>query len=188
MSHASILYQISDVAAGVNYLHQSGVIHGDLKPPNILVDADGRAAVGDFGLSSIRDGLGLDGSSLSSGVPRNGTIRYLAPESFNPDLKAHKTPASDVFAFGLICYFVLSGKHPFQEIGSNDKVLVKIARGDRPPFPTDAASIARGLTPPLWRFMQDCWEHDPQYRPNATEIVERLSHQKRTVQKVTVGG
>ncbi|KAJ6516350.1 kinase-like domain-containing protein, partial [Mycena sanguinolenta] len=77
-----------DVARGLEYLHSQDVVHGDLKPVNILVTPSGGACISDFGLSTIVDELSLK-MSFSSRSGRAGTVRYQAPELLKNECPTH---------------------------------------------------------------------------------------------------
>lgn len=83
------------------YLHRRGVVHRDLKPSNVMVTIDGSVKVLDFGLA------GESGSQDEAG----GTLLYMAPEVLRG---AAITPASDLYAVGVMLYEALTGRHPFR--------------------------------------------------------------------------
>lgn len=101
---------MAQIAEAVAYAHQRGVLHRDLKPGNILFDADGRACVADFGLAKLdsQSAAGLTHSRAMLGTPH-----YLAPE-LAAKFGASATVATDVYALGAILYEMLSGRPPFQ--------------------------------------------------------------------------
>lgn len=87
------------------------MIHGDLKGANILVNDSGRACLADFGISCVSDAHGMETASLSSASRQGGTVRYQAPELFDPEFESPRSKASDVYAFALVCYEVTSYGH-----------------------------------------------------------------------------
>lgn len=89
----------------MEYLHKNGVVHGDLKPINILVAEPEQALLTDFGFSYVTDDHGLQNQNLSSVHAPGGTWMYEAPERLE-DPKSRRTRASDVFSFGMVCYEV----------------------------------------------------------------------------------
>ena len=100
-SGAVALRIIRDTAAGLAYAHEKRLIHRDVKPENILVYADGRAALADFGSSRFSKGV-------SRVYTEAGTLGYMAPEQAYGRVRF----ASDVFSLGLIAYEVLTGVLP----------------------------------------------------------------------------
>ena len=100
------------LAEAVQFAHEHGVLHRDLKPGNVLFDDLDRAYVADFGLARA---LASD-SSLTRTVSVLGTPHYLAPEVISADARA-ATTASDQYALGAILYELLAGRPPFEAEG-----------------------------------------------------------------------
>jgi serine/threonine protein kinase len=114
---------IRQVGEALEYAHQQQIIHRDLKPANILVTADGRSKITDFGIARV---LARDGSHRTTSVM--GTPAYMSPEQLTGgELDAR----SDLFALGVLTYLMLSGEKPFA--GDTAAVLFKIVYED--PFP-----------------------------------------------------
>ncbi len=104
-SVAERLRTLIDAGRGLAAAHGRGLVHRDVKPDNVLVGADGKARIADFGLAVTFDGL----ASSGPGLP--GTLRYMAPEQL---AGARPDPASDQFAFCVTAWEVLTGKPPFR--------------------------------------------------------------------------
>ncbi|KAG6907970.1 hypothetical protein DXG01_006695 [Tephrocybe rancida] len=166
---------ISDIAAGMKYLHENGVVHGDLKCLNILVTDSEQACLADFGLSYVTDASGLKGYALSSQHADGGTPGFDAPELVDPDKDdaSRKTEASDVYAFGMVCYEILAGERPFGKVKAI-AVIQKIMKGQHPQRPIRKGPLERGLTEEMWKMMKRCWAQNPDERPTAAEIVQLL--------------
>ncbi len=96
-----------DICAGVAHAHSHGLVHKDIKPANVMVAADGRHKIADFGIAHALQKTGMmgDGGGTVSGTPA-----YMSPEQFeNQKLK----PTSDVYAIGCLLYELASGAPPF---------------------------------------------------------------------------
>ncbi|WP_439627036.1 protein kinase domain-containing protein [Gemmata sp.] len=120
---------VAKVCRAVHFAHQRGILHRDLKPGNVLVDAAGEPFVADFGLAKrvgADDGLTATGALL-------GTPAYMAPEQAG-DTGHGVTTLTDVYALGAILYEVLTGRPPFasRDLGS----LLAQIRGDAPVPPS----------------------------------------------------
>lgn len=98
---------ISQIASALDYAHQRGVIHRDVKPSNVLLDDAGNTYLTDFGIAKIVEGtLDLTGDNIL------GTPQYMSPEQCRgvKDL----TPASDQYSLGVILYEMVTGRTPYQ--------------------------------------------------------------------------
>ena len=119
----------ADVAAGLDALHGAGIVHRDVKPSNVLLDADGAARLTDFGLAK-----GADYSALTQPGQMVGTIDYLAPELIRGD---EPTAGSDIYAFGCLVYACVAGRPPF---GGRGMLQIGVGHLDEePPDPVRAA-------------------------------------------------
>lgn len=104
LAAADVLHWLTPVAEGLDYLHGRGLVHRDLKPANILVAPDNKIKIADFGL--IKD--------LSKGLTASlvgGTPRFMAPEQLQAK---HITPATDVYALGMMAYLLLTAQFPYK--------------------------------------------------------------------------
>ena len=113
-----------DLAAGLAHAHARGLVHRDLKPSNVLFDAAGRAKIADFGIARLGEPRGL--TELGTVL---GTATIISPEQA-AGLPA--TPASDVYAFGVILYRLLTGRLPFE---AEDALALAAMHRDVPPPP-----------------------------------------------------
>ena len=92
------------------FAHRNGVIHRDIKPDNVFMDEDGNAYLSDFGIAKTTGGSG-DPSEAAGQIV--GTPAYLAPEQIRGE---EATAQSDIYAFGIMLYEMLSGERPFQDV------------------------------------------------------------------------
>ncbi|GLV60345.1 hypothetical protein KDH_71650 [Dictyobacter sp. S3.2.2.5] len=110
-----VVAYVQQIASALHYTHQQGIVHGDVKPENVLVAADGHVLLSDFGLAGIISmAEARDGALV-------GTVDYMAPEQFQHRL----LPASDQYALGIMAYEWLCGRPPFE--GSYIEVAVQHA-------------------------------------------------------------
>ncbi|XP_028107408.1 putative receptor-like protein kinase At3g47110 [Camellia sinensis] len=122
-----------DVASGLGYLHcgcESTIIHGDLKPSNILLDDEMTAHIGDFGLAKIISTVSSDvarGQSNSAAI--RGTIGYIAPEYGMGDMAS---TLGDVYSFGILLLEMFTGKRPTDDMFNNYLNLHNFVKNDLP--------------------------------------------------------
>src|SRR5579871_467237 len=99
---------LAEIARGLMYAHQNGVIHRDVKPANVMQVVDGTVKILDFGIARMAD---PDLSRQTSTGVLVGTPLYMAPEQFAGE---DATAVSDIFSFGVLGYELLCGEHPFR--------------------------------------------------------------------------
>jgi serine/threonine protein kinase len=113
-------YYVRQLLEALRYIHEQGVVHRDLKPENLLLDADGRLKVGDFGLSRFVGAQGL--ASTPCGSPA-----YAAPEC--TAARGYDGRRSDAWSVGVTAYAMLAGALPWRP-GSAAQLRAQIAAGD----------------------------------------------------------
>jgi eukaryotic-like serine/threonine-protein kinase len=126
------------LARAIQHAHEQGVIHRDLKPPNVLLTHDGDPKVADFGLARLqRIDLPLTRTGTVAGTPS-----YMAPEQVR-GRSAEVSPAVDVYALGAVLYECLTGRPPF--FGESHEVLLQVTTQDPVPPSRLVAGIPRDL-------------------------------------------
>ncbi|KAK7583722.1 hypothetical protein V9T40_004685 [Parthenolecanium corni] len=148
-------------AQGVAYLHNmkpKALIHRDLKPPNLLLQEDGRILkIGDFGTAC----------DLKTYMTNNkGSAAWMAPEVFEG---CSYTEKCDVFSWGIILWQVLTRQKPFNEVGGNAwRIMWWVHQGNRPP-------PIENCPKPLEDLMTRCWSKNSDERPSMNDIVRIMS-------------
>ncbi len=180
------------LASGLAALHAAGYVHGDVKPENVRLDAEGNAVLLDLGFSRR-----IEGPSGVIVEPRAGSLAYVAPEQATGGAGG---PASDVFAAGVLLYELATGLHPFaahaartgtgrtqgalERSGSSgqisrtalvapdaDRLLAAISTASFVP----PSRYAPQISPFLDRLLEEALRRDPARRPDAAEIAARFT-------------
>lgn len=150
---------IGQVAGALHAAHRAGIVHGDVKPANILIDSAGSAKLADFGIAR-----GGDLASTQSGQ-LTGTLAYLAPEAART---GESTPAGDVWSLGATLYAAVEGRAPYDDDGGQDPASMRARLATEPvPPPTRSAE----LTPILLHVLSS----EPAERPTPRQVMSRLA-------------
>ena len=153
------------VADGLDALHRRDLVHRDVKPSNIMLDADGRAKVTDFGLAK-----GRAFTVLTKPGQVMGTLDYLAPELIRGK---PATPASDIYALGCVVFECVAGRAPFA-----DRPVLRVGLAHIEEEPPDPAAVAGRSDLPSgigWATLR-ALEKDPAKRPpTATAYAQMIS-------------
>ena len=153
-----------DLAHGLHSAHESGLVHRDVKPSNVLITADGTPVLLDFGLARGADD---DLETLTRSNAQIGTLPYMAPEQLDTDGVDRRT---DVYALGITLFEALTGRLPFAELHAAD-LPDAIRRG----VTTSVRSEVRGAPPELDIVITKATDPDPRQRyPTAAALAEDL--------------
>lgn len=161
-----------DVSNGLQYLHGLKVIHGDLKPTNILIDNDCVAKLCDFGLVRLVEWEGPKGMTTTS--PYTGTERYKARELFITEGRSYPvaTFEGDIYALGLVLLEFVERRYPFQRF----KDVGKAIKDCYPPsVRSETTHALKQLTGHFWNLLEACWD-EPLDRPKIGVVVDALNH------------
>ncbi|MEO3749776.1 extracellular solute-binding protein [Streptomyces sp. B6B3] len=163
---ASLAALAAGLGEALEAIHAAEVVHRDLKPPNVLIAADGPRVI-DFGISVATESTALTQTGMAVGTPG-----YMAPEQLSGD---HVGPAADVFALGGVLVFAATGEGPFgagTPHAVNFRAVYEAPRLD-------------GLPASLREMAERCLAKAPDDRPSVTELLEAL--QPLTAEAPAVG-
>ncbi|KII87368.1 hypothetical protein PLICRDRAFT_177128 [Plicaturopsis crispa FD-325 SS-3] len=144
------------ILEGLHYLHQSDVVHCDLKAANILTTKHGNVKLSDFGVSLNLRAMEREIKDVA------GTPNWMAPEVI--ELKGASTK-SDIWSLACTIIELLTGRPPYGEIANSMTVMFRIVEDDMPPIPEGCSEL-------LQNFLKLCFDKDPTQRPNAETLFE----------------
>ncbi|KUI74190.1 Cytokinesis protein sepH [Cytospora mali] len=146
---------MTQVLQGLQYLHDQGVIHRDIKGANILTTKDGTVKLADFGVSTST----LAGPDKEAQVV--GTPYWMAPEIIQ---LSGATSASDIWSVGCTVIELLQGRPPYHNLAAMP-ALFAIVNDDHPPLPEGVSGAARD-------FLMQCFQKDPNLRVSARKLLK----------------
>ncbi|MCL4423639.1 MAG: serine/threonine protein kinase, partial [Actinobacteria bacterium] len=154
------------LAEGLAYLHGQGVVHRDLKPENVLVTKSGTLKVADFGTAMLAGARRLTFKHLTTNM---GTPDYMSPEQIQGE---RGDARSDIYAWGVIMYEMLTGKVPFD--GDN---FMAVMAGHLQGTPVPPRRLRRDVSPSLQAVVLHAMRRYPEHRyASAEQLLEDLDH------------
>ncbi|EUC57529.1 tyrosine kinase catalytic domain protein [Rhizoctonia solani AG-3 Rhs1AP] len=163
-----------ELAAAIEYLHLHGVVHGDIKPDNIVVSDDGHVQLTDFGSAML---LRFSTLCFTQTVHIKGTLRYMAPELLI-GARDYCSIQTDVYALGISILYIMSGELPYADRSDFQvwaEVIMKKSLPTRPNFCKYSGVQSEDASEKLWRLLVRCWSHIPDERPTAAEAKDALT-------------
>lgn len=161
---------VSDIGAALDYAHERGVIHTDVKPGNIFVTTSGEAKLLDFGISYAHEAVDLSEEDDRPTIAYFGHVGALTPAyaSLEMLLGMVPAPADDVYSLAVVAYMLAAGRHPFD----HNSVRWAISHGVEPQRPR------QGLTGRQWRALRQALAFERRDRtPEIREFVEAFTTQ-----------
>ncbi len=164
------------IALALDVAHGHGVLHRDLSSRNVLLGADGRVRLLDFGLAKYVAPEGeLSDTGLLLSAPESvagikGSPAFMAPEQWRE--RQETSPATDSWALGVILYELLSGRRPFQ--AAEAQGLLVLGRTVSAPDPTPALPPVPGLPDPVQLLVAACLRKNPSERPTMSRVTAAL--------------
>ena len=138
------------LCAGLAAAHDKGVLHRDLKPSNVMLDGRGNVLIADFGLAALS-------GQVQQHEIRHGTPAYMAPEQL---AGKEVTPASDIYALGLVLYEVFTGKRAFEA-----ETLDGLRKLEEGAAPASLVTLVKEIDPAIERVILRCLAPEPRQRP-----------------------
>ena len=152
-----------DLLRGVEYMHANNVIHRDIKPENILLTAEGRTKIADFGTAVIVS----KGEDLT--VPK-GTPAFMAPELLSYDTIKYSGRPCDIWSLGATLYMLVVGEPPW--MAGNEIELAKKVKDDEVIFPESCNHGENKLNPHLMHLIKQMLEKDASKRPGLGDVMQ----------------
>jgi len=158
ISEVRLVNILIETCRGLQAAHAAGVMHRDIKPGNLLIFGNDSVKITDFGVSR-----GMDQTTLTATGMVMGTAQYLAPELA---LGKPASPASDLYALGIIAFEATVGRRPFTAANAVDIAIAQVNE-DVPPLPD---SVSR----PVRQLIALLLEKNPRKRPKTAAELERI--------------
>lgn len=167
LSEEQVLDIVAQTSRALGAAHARGLVHRDIKPGNLLITPDGKVKITDFGIARVGDQVPLTKTGQVM-----GTVQYLAPEQATGK---PSTPATDLYALGVVAYEALSGKRPFT--GENQMAIAMAHINEMPP------ALPESIDPRVQNLVLSCLAKKPTQRPESANSLairaEALLREKR---------
>ena len=168
----TILRLMTELLDALEFAHEAGVIHRDVKPANVMLDSGGHVKLTDFGVARITDADGEQGEATRAGA-MIGTPSYMSPEQIQGQAIDRRT---DIFSAGILFYQLLTGKKPFE--GTQWALAKKIVQDD-PVWPSSLVQIPPEIDRVVARALAKAPEHRYQSARRFAEALQRIAEGKR---------
>jgi eukaryotic-like serine/threonine-protein kinase len=173
--------RLAEQCAGiVNYLHRQGVVHGNLKPTNVLLAADGIPRIVDFHPTAGRfHNSPASGDEDRDGDRASSALGYMAPELVS-DPPSELRPLVDVYGLGLVLYELLAGAPPFPSAGLSERDVLEQVKSREPVAPSQ---FNPEVTPPIDALVLRCLAKNPWRRFHRVyDVITRLRRLREELQ------
>jgi serine/threonine protein kinase len=173
-----VLEWIIDITSGLQSAWKMGIVHHDVKPANILLDADNNAKIGDFGLANaIYD---IRSEKLLNITRSWGSPAYVSPEKLSSGSEDYR---GDIFSLGVTIYELLTRKCPFEVSKDSEKMLhCRLNKGVLPP-----SARRTVIDSELSDFVMTMLDPDPEERPGYDSIIEFMKNKRSELTSKSAG-
>ncbi len=165
-----VMSWIRDIAAGLENAWRHGIIHHDIKPANIMLDQDGKAKVGDFGIAQIADNTTATDAARSWVSPH-----YVSPEKL---LTGQEDYRGDIYSLGATFYHLVTGVPPFNSDDLDELLRIRVNED-----PVSPALHRQGLPDGMVQLILEMLARDPAQRPDYIRIIKTLNALLNTPKK-----
>ncbi len=149
-----VIPMFAQILDGVSYAHQRNVIHRDIKPSNIIITADGKAKILDFGIAKI---MSDTNHKLTKTGTKLGTVLFMSPEQVKG---AELDKRTDIYSLGITLFQAITGKSPYDDQSSEYEVYKRIVEEPLP----DARQFYVGVSPRLEEIIKKATAKNPEDR------------------------
>ncbi|NP_001087444.1 B-Raf proto-oncogene, serine/threonine kinase L homeolog [Xenopus laevis] len=164
-------------AQGMDYLHAKSIIHRDLKSNNIFLHEDLTVKIGDFGLATVKSRW----SGSHQFEQLSGSILWMAPEVIRMQDNNPYSFQSDVYAFGIVLYELMTGQLPYSNINNRDQIIFMVGRGYLSP---DFSKVRSNCPKAMKRLIADCLKKKRDERPLFPQILASIELLARSLPKI----
>ena len=189
LTFAEVAGVLDGMLAGLSHAHEHGIVHRDIKPENLMITADGRVKIADFGIAKVVDEA-LAGTMLTAKGTTIGTPTYMAPEQA---MGQGIGPWTDLYAVGVIAFELLAGRPPFETSGTPMAILLRHV--NEPPL--TLSSVKPAVDARLSEWIERLLEKEPEERQDSAAtawlaleeiVLDRLGPRWRRTARLTVTG
>ena len=156
-----VLQWIHDAAEGLEYASRHGIVHHDVKPGNIMLDADGNAKIGDFGIACRQQNDDEQERDFY------GSPLYISPERVST---GKEDSSGDIYSLGATFYHLLTGVPPFQHENLEELLWTRVKQN-----PVAPHILRTGISPLISSLIMRMMNHNPELRPGYEEIIRNLN-------------
>ncbi|CAE6413272.1 hypothetical protein BN14_11423 [Rhizoctonia solani AG-1 IB] len=170
-SMQSPLQTCIELAIAVEHLHEKGIVHGDIKPDNVLMTNQGQPQLADFGSALLTITRALN---FTRTYTFPFTTRFAAPETLK-EQGVPPTAESDVYSLGMTMFNIMSGSPPFADKWEPLVIVEVLSKGQpsRPDF--DRSLLSSDAKVKMWDLLQSCFAYEPGDRLKVSQVKDAVS-------------